>query len=138
MTYFLTLEDITELGIVMMAEEREDFLIADPGLLESALARPRASAFGEPAYPNLPAQAAALMHSLARNHTLVDGNKRMAWAATKLFLLFNGITLRAPSPDEGERVVVELATGSLALPDIAQRLNSWSTPFDTPTIGADS
>lgn len=91
MTYFLTLEDVTELGIAMMAGEGEDFLIADPGLLDSALARPRASAFGEPAYPTLSAQAAALMHSLARNHALVDGKKRMAWAATKLFLRFNGI-----------------------------------------------
>lgn len=138
MTCFLTLEDVTELGIAMMAEEGEDFLIADPGLLESALARPRASAFGEPAYPNLPAQAAALMHSVARNHTLVDGNKRMVWAATKLFLLFNGITLRPPSPQEGERFVLDLATGSLDLPGIARRIASWSTPFDTPTIGAGS
>lgn len=128
MTYFLTLEDVTELGIAMMAEEGEDFLIADPGLLESSLARPRASAFGEPAYPTLPAQAAALMHSLARNHALVDGNKRMSWAATKLFLRFNGIALRAPSPDEGERFVLDVAPDSLTVPDIAQRLASWSTP----------
>ncbi|GAB3767616.1 type II toxin-antitoxin system death-on-curing family toxin [Microlunatus parietis] len=128
MTYFLTLEDVTDLGIAMMAEEGEDFLIADPGLLESALARPRASAFGEPAYPNLPAQAAALMHSLARNDPLVDGNKRLAWAATKLFLLFNGITLRATSLQEGERFVLGVATGSLDLLDIGQRIANWSTP----------
>lgn len=128
MTYFLTLEDLTELGIAMMAEESEEFLIADAGLLDSALMRPQASAFGEPAYPSLSAQAAALMQSLVRNHALVDGNKRMAWAATKLFLRFNGIALRAPSPDVGETFVLDVVAGSLTLSAIAARLAGWSTP----------
>jgi len=127
-TYFLTLDDVTELGIAMLAEEGQEFLIADVGLLDSALMRPQASAFGEPAYPTLWIQAAALMQSLARNHALVDGNKRMAWAATKLFLRFNGIVLRAPSSDRGERFVLDVVTRSLAVPEIAQRLESWSTP----------
>ena len=68
------------------------------------------------------------MQSLARNHASVDGNKRMAWAATKLFLGFDGIALRAPSPDAGERFVLDVVAGALALPDIAQRLAEWSTP----------
>lgn len=128
MTYFLTLEDVTELGIAMMAEEGEDFLITDAGLLDSALVRPQASAFGEAAYPALSTQAAALMQSLVRNHALVDGNKRMAWAATKLFLRFDGIALRAPSPEVGERWVLDVVAGSLTVREIAQRLESWSTP----------
>lgn len=128
MTYFLTLDDVTELGIAMLAEEDQDFLIADAGLLHSALMRPQASAFGQPAYPTLWTQAAALLQSLARNHALVDGNKRMAWAATKLFLRFNGIVLRAPSPESGERFVLDVLAGSLAMPEIAQRLENWSTP----------
>lgn len=97
MTYFLTLEDVTEFGIAMMAEEREEFLIADAGLLDSALMRPRASAFGQP-------------------------------AATKLFMLFNNVELRAPSADLGEQFVLDVIAGTLALPDIAQRLADWSTP----------
>ena len=128
MTYFLTLEDVTELGIAMMAEEDADFLIADAGLLDSALMRPQASAFGEPAYPALSVQAAALLQSLARNHALVDGNKRMAWAATKLFLRFNNLSLRAPSPEVGERFVLDVVDGTLAVPEIAALLTSWSTP----------
>lgn len=128
MTYFLTLDDVAELGIAMLAEEGERFLIADAGLLDSALMRPQASAFGEPAYPTLPIQAAALMQSLALNHALVDGNKRMAWAATKLFLRFNGVVMRAPSPERGERFVLDVVAGSLAVPGIAQRLEKWSTP----------
>ncbi len=128
MTYFLTLEDVTELGIAVMAEEGADFLISDAGLLDSALMRPQASAFGEPAYSTLSVQAAALLQSLARNHALVDGNKRMAWAATKLFLRFNNLALRAPSPEAGERFVLDAVAGSLAVPEIAERLASWSRP----------
>ena len=128
MTYYLTLEDVTELGIAMMAEEGADFLIADAGLLDSALMRPQASAFGEPAYPALAVQAAALVQSLARNHALVDGNKRLVWAATKLFLRFNHISLRASSPEVGERFVLDVTDGSLAVPEIADLLTSWSTP----------
>lgn len=129
MTYFLTLEDVTELGIALMAEEDTDFLIADAGLLDSALMRPQASAFGEPAYPTVLVQAAALMHSLTRNDALVDGNKRMEWAATKLFLRFNDLALRAPSPEVGERFVLDVVDGSLLVPEIAERLASWSTPI---------
>jgi death-on-curing protein len=127
-TYYLTLEDVTELGIAMMAVESEDFLIADAGLLDSALMRPQASAFGEPAYPTLFTQAAAMMQSLVRNHALVDGNKRMAWAATKLFLRFNGIALRAPSPGDGERFVLDVIEDSPAVTAMAERLASWSSP----------
>ena len=43
--------------------------------------------FGEDAYPSFAEKAAALMHSLARNHPLDDGNKRLAWAATRVFCL---------------------------------------------------
>ena len=98
------------------------------GLLASALMRPQASAFGEPAYPTLVVQAAALLQSLARNHALVDGHKRMAWAATKLFLRFNNLALRAPSPEAGERFVLGAIDDSLAVQEIAERLASWSTP----------
>lgn len=126
MTYFLYLEDVAELGIAMMAQENQEFLIGDAGLLDSALKRPQASAFGEPAYPTLWAQAAAMMQSLARNHPLVDGNKRLAWAATKLFLRFNGVALRAPSSDDGETFVLDVVTGSLTVAETAERLEAWS------------
>jgi hypothetical protein len=59
--------------------------VRDHGLLESALARPRASALGRDAYPTIHEKAAALLHSIARNHALVDGNKRLALAATLAF-----------------------------------------------------
>lgn len=89
----------------------------DYGLLESALARPRASAFGQDAYPDLFAKAAALSHSLARNHALVDGNKRLGLAATIAFLGINGHRLTL-SNDEAYDLVIAVATG--ALDDVAE------------------
>jgi death-on-curing protein len=68
------------------------------------------------------------MQSLARNHALVGGERRMAWAATKLFLRFNGFALRASAADVGERFVLDVVAGSLAMPDMTQRLTDWFTP----------
>ncbi len=87
-------------------------VVRDYGLLESALARPRASAFGEDAYPDIFAKAAALLHSLARNHALVDGNKRLALASTIAFLGINGHRLTL-SNEEAYDLVIAVATGAL-------------------------
>jgi death-on-curing protein len=95
-----------------------DVDVRDRGLLASAAARPRSSAFGEDAYPTFAAKAAALMHSIARNHALVDGNKRLAWAATRIFCLLNGRDLNF-SVDEAEALVVSVARGDLEVPEIA-------------------
>jgi death-on-curing protein len=89
-----------------------DPMVRDYGLLESALARPQASAFGEDAYPDTHHKAAALLHSLARNHALVDGNKRLALAATIAFLGMNGIRLTLTN-DEAYDLVMSVATGAL-------------------------
>jgi death-on-curing protein len=97
--------------------------VRDAGLLESALARPRATAFGADAYPELPVKAAALLHSLARNHALVDGNKRLALAAVVAFLGINGERLTLTN-DEAYDLVVAVASGELDDPDaIAKRLH---------------
>ena len=86
--------------------------VRDHGLLESALARPQASAFGENAYPTIHDKAAALLHSLARNHALVDGNKRLALAGTIAFLGMNGLRLTFTN-DEAYDFVIAVATGEL-------------------------
>lgn len=98
--------------------------VRDIGLLESALARPRSTAFGEDAYPSLHAKAAALLHSLARNHALVDGNKRLALAGTIAFYGLNGYRLNL-SNDEAYDLVIAVAAGELDDVDsIAERLES--------------
>ncbi len=75
--------------------------IRDPGLLDSALARPRSGY-----YESLSLQAAALMQSLAGNHAFVDGNKRMAFALTAVFLHTNGYRLDVTA-DEAERFLID-------------------------------
>ncbi len=103
-----------------------DAVVGDYGLLQSALARPRASVFGQDAYPDLHLKAAALLHSLALNHALVDGNKRLAWTACRTFLAVNGEWISAPE-DERFEFVIRVATG--AQPDlgkIAEQLRTRS------------
>ena len=93
----------------------------DVGLLESACARPRTTAFGIDAYASLEAKAAALLHSLARNHALIDGNKRLAWLATVVFLDLNGKDV-VLSDDEAFALVMDVAAGAVELTEIVERL----------------
>ena len=106
---FLDLEDLLRVAGRALGCEPE---VRDYGLLESALARPRASTFGEDAYSDLPQEAAALLHSLARNHALVDGNKRLALAATIAFYGINGMRLTL-SNDEAYDLVMAVAAGQI-------------------------
>ena len=88
------------------------YAVRDYGLLEAALARPRATAFGKDAYPDLDAKAATLLHSIARNHALVDGNKRLALAAVIAFYGLNGRRLTLTN-DEAYHLVISVAAGQL-------------------------
>jgi len=88
------------------------YAVRDYGLLESSLARPQATAFGKDAYPDLDAKAAALLHSIARNPALVDGNKRLALAAVIAFYGLNGRRLTLTN-DEAHHLVISVAAGQL-------------------------
>jgi death-on-curing protein len=111
---FLTVEDLLEIahGVLDVVEVRE------MGLLASAAGRPQTTVYGEDAYPSLADKAAALMHSIARNHALVDGNKRLAWSATRVFCLVNGRDI-VFDIDDAEVLVLAVATGEADVPDIA-------------------
>jgi death-on-curing protein len=106
---YLDLEDLLAIAAAAVAG---DVAVRDYGLLESAAARPAASVFGADAYPDAVTKAAALLHSLATNHPLVDGNKRLAWLATVVFLDLNGHNV-AGSDDEIVDLVVAVADGSV-------------------------
>jgi len=122
---FLNLEELLHVAERTLGSEPE---IRDVGLLESALARPRASAFGEPAYPSIHQKAAALLHSLARNHALVDGNKRLALAATIALYGMNGTRLTLTN-DQAYELVIDVASGSLDdVPRIAAVLEAGTAP----------
>ena len=103
--------------------------VRDPGLLQSALARPQATAFGADAYATLEEKAAALLHSLARNHALVDGNKRLALAGTIAFLGVNGRRLTLTN-DQAYELVMDVAAGELdEITTIASRIRDGSRPW---------
>ena len=104
--------------------------VRDLGLLDSAMARPKSSAFGVDAYPRIEIKAAALLHSLAGNHPLVDGNKRLAWLATVVFLDLNGLESKV-SDDEAFDVVWEVASGESDIPVISARLRIETAPDPT-------
>lgn len=95
--------------------------VRDIGLLDSAVARARSSAFGQDAYPTLELKAAALMHSICNNHALVDGNKRLALLATATFLRANGHRF-ALTNDEAFDLVMRVAEGTVDLGEIAATL----------------
>jgi death-on-curing protein len=123
LTDYLDLDDLLTIALHAVGD---GVVVADYGLLESALARPRASVFGRDAYPDLHVKAAALLHSLVRNHAMVDGNKRLAWTACRTFLAVNGQWISAPE-DARFDFVIAVATGALAdLDKIAELLRSWS------------
>ncbi|MFJ4827849.1 type II toxin-antitoxin system death-on-curing family toxin [Streptomyces bacillaris] len=119
---YLNLPELLSLAQRLGAAEVRDY-----GLLESALARPQASVFGQDAYPDVWQKAAALMESLARNHGLVDGNKRIAWYATWVFLHLNGHPLDPRfDVDEAERFVLATCQGALDMPKIAEQLPGFA------------
>ena len=104
------------------------FQVRDPGLLAAAAARPQGSAFGKDAYPTLTQKAAALLHSLARDHPLVDGNKRLALAGTIAFLGVNGRRLTLTN-DAAYDLVMAVAEGRLTeVPDIGHALRNRVRP----------
>jgi death-on-curing protein len=115
---YLTLEDL--LGLVRRLGAGP---VRDVGLLDAAVIRPRSSAFGEDAYPTLQLKAAALLHSIVSNHALVDGNKRLGWLATMVFLHINGETVEIGDNDAFE-LVLAVAEGRLDVEGIADRLAS--------------
>jgi len=118
---YLTLPELLHIAERAIGDEPQ---IRDYGLLESAAARPQATALGDDAYPSLDAKAAALLHSLARNHALVDGNKRLALAAVIAFNGVNGRRLTLTN-DEAYDLVIGVAAGHLdSVSDIAARLRT--------------
>ena len=102
--------------------------VRDYGLLESAAHRPQATVFGMEAYPSIHEKAAALLHSLARNHALIDGNKRPSWTACALFYAMNDLSILDAPHDAAFDLVVGVACGEIDVPKIAEALKGWARP----------
>lgn len=123
MTRYLNLDELLRIADTAAGVE---VVVRDIGLLESALGRPRTTVFGADAYPDLHVKAAALLHSLVCNRALVDGDKRLGWAATAVFLGINGHRVSTTDDDVVE-LVVAVAAGQLSdVVAIAERLRPWA------------
>jgi death-on-curing protein len=120
MTY-LTVEQVLFLHARLIEETGGSHGIRDIGLLESAVARPQAAFEGEELYPDLFSKAAALLHSLIRNHPFIDGNKRAGITAAALFLRANGFVLDADNP-ELETFALRVARRNIGVPEVARWL----------------
>jgi death-on-curing protein len=117
---YLEVDDLVEIASIVLGETPQ---VRDFGLLSSAVVRPATVAFGQEAYTDLWSKAAALLHSVCMNHALIDGNKRLAWAATRAFLALNEVPLQDVDVDQAEALVMSVASGALTeVSDIAREL----------------
>lgn len=113
---YLTLDDLLTFTRLLGAGP-----VRDIGLLDSATARARSTVYGQDAYPTISLKAAALIHSICRNHALVDGNRRLALLAGVVFVRANGMRTDL-SQDEGFELIMGVAEGSAEVEDIAEAL----------------
>jgi death-on-curing protein len=123
MTEYLDVDDLVDIATVVL---KAPPAVRDYGLLASAAARPATVVFGHDAYADLFEKAAALLHSLMSNHALIDGNKRLAWSTTVVFLGLNGYRVPVIDVDRAEEFVFSIARGDLSeVGEIARRLRSF-------------
>ena len=116
---YLTLEDL-----LTLVDDLRVGPVRDLGLLESAAHRPTTTLWGAEAYDGRDLKAAALLESIVRNHTLLDGNKRLGWLAIVVFFGLNGVDLDAPD-DAAYELVIAVSTGQMPLGEAAEALAAW-------------
>ena len=121
---FLDLDDVLDLIRRLLGDPPP---IQDIGLLGSAVARPQTAVFGQDAYPDIWSKAAALLQSIVNNHALIDGNKRLGWLATAVFLEINGVSVIHVSNDGIYQFVIDVAANNPSFEHIAAALRALVT-----------
>ena len=116
---YLDLEDLLALARRLLGDPPP---VRDIGLLASAVARPQASVCGQDAYPDIWTKASALLQSIVSNHALVDGNKRLGWLATAVFLNLNGAPVERARNADVYDLVIRVAGGEANVATIAAHL----------------
>jgi death-on-curing protein len=122
-TEFLNLDDVLDLCRKLLGDPPP---VRDIGLLGSAVARPQTTLGEEAAYPTITEKAAALLQSLVINHALIDGNKRLGWLATAVFLEINNFSVAHVPNDDVYELVMHVASNNPPLSDIVQRLRAMT------------
>lgn len=123
MIRYLRLADVLEIN----KEHVGSSAVRDENVIASAVARPRATAFGQEQFPDLWHKAAALLQGLARSQGFIDGNKRTAWDACTTFLLINNVRLLRTSDAGAEGTILAISAGLLDVDAIAE----WLTDLDS-------
>lgn len=118
--YFDT-EDLLELASVLGVKD-----VRDIGLLDSAANRPTSVVFGNESYPTMALKGAALIESIIGNHPLIDGNKRLGWAALIGFYVLNGVEIHLDD-DVAYDFVINIASGKIRFAEIAEQLEAWTS-----------
>ena len=126
---YLDLNDVVEMAKKLLGDPPP---IRDIGLLGSAVARPSTTLLGDDAYPDIWSKAAALLQSIVNNHALIDGNKRLGWLCTAVFLELNAASVAKASNNRVYALVIDVATNNLPVDDIATRLKKLSKPQARP------
>ncbi|MFD1360951.1 type II toxin-antitoxin system death-on-curing family toxin [Lentibacillus salinarum] len=105
---YLTAKEVISINIYLINRYSKDETagVKDASLLDSAINRPKQSAFCEDAYPSIFEKAAALFQSLALNHAFHSANKRTAFTSMVQFLKYNGLRFLM-DPKEAEDFVVD-------------------------------
>ena len=114
---YLDVEDLVDLARMLLGDPPP---IRDMGLLGSAAARPQTTVFGEDAYPDIWTKASALLQSVVKNHPLIDGNKRLGWLSTAVFLELNGVATQQATNDDVYEFVIGIAAGARTIEEIAE------------------
>lgn len=121
---YLDLDDLIDLASALLGSPPP---IRDVGLLGAAVARPQTTAFGEAAYPDLWTKAGALLQSIVKGHPLIDGNKRLGWLATAVFLELNGVSTGSIPNDDVYDFVIGIAAGHEDVDELAARLRGLAS-----------
>jgi death-on-curing protein len=133
-TEYLDLDDLLAAADAAVGGQAD---VRDVGLLQAAVARPQATAFGEEAYKTLDQKAGALLQSIVAGHPLVDGNKRLGWIAIRLFYRLNDADIQ-PTPDDAFDMVVSVAGGDRRdVGEIAATFARWRTSTEARSGGID-
>jgi death-on-curing protein len=117
---FLTIDDVIEIHSDQLARYGGGDGFIDRGVVESALAQPQATMFGQYLHTDIAEMAAAYLFHFAASQGFIDGNKRTAAVTTGVFLARNGYRL-ACTDDELYDVTIRVATRQL----LKQGISDW-------------
>jgi death-on-curing protein len=131
---YLTIEEIFAIHDRAIREYGGSPELMNLGHLESTLAAPRQTMFGEELYPDVLSKAAILFYLLIKNHPFLDGNKRMAFLTLMRFLDINGYSLSATN-DKLYQFTIDVASSVLTKEEVETWIRDKAIPSTSLRTG---